>query len=360
MYTAVIVDDETLILDLMKIVIGRSGGFLIQDTFSDPMEALNSLPELKPDIVFLDVEMPEMSGMELAEQIRSLMEHTQIVFTTAHRKYSLDAFDVQALDYILKPVTDEAIERVRKRLMKQLGGPDTSSSVNRASYSIRCFGAFEIREMRGTPVHFPTRKTEELLAYFLCHPGREINKWVLAEMLWPDMDGDRASHNLHMTIYRLKKVLKTNGIPMEMLKTNDGYELDTGNNPYDVLAFLQAEPLKNLETFDHVEGPKLLSHYQGALLEGKPYVWKVALEERFRREYQRLVIRFVSRYLQSGELQQGEQLVYACLNVEPLQAEFHQQLFELYKEAGYSQYISHHYSRLKHVYRDHLGLDSSQ
>lgn len=86
-------------------------------------------------------------------------------------------------------------------------------------------------------VHFPTRMTEELLAFFLCHPDQGLNKWRLADLLWPDMSKDRALHNLHNTMYRLKRKLKEQEIDMSIQKTNEGYMLESLEQMYDVLEY---------------------------------------------------------------------------------------------------------------------------
>lgn len=104
---------------------------------------------------------------------------------------------------------------------------------------IKCFGGFEVRNLRGELVRWTTRKTEELFAYFLYHPGRDISKWHLMDLLWPDMNMERSSHNLHNTMYRLKKTLKEQEIGMDIQKTNEGYTLEPQNLVYDLLEFQQ-------------------------------------------------------------------------------------------------------------------------
>ncbi len=232
----VIVEDEKPILELMKVLIGRNPHYSIIGAFTNPQEALTAILELKPDLTFLDVEMPKMNGLELAQRINDMMEQTRIIFTTAYKEYALDAFKVYAFDYILKPVTPAAIERITSRLLKLEQVTEPNVIKTRQSV-IRCFGSLEVRNPEGSLVRWPTKKTEELFAYFLCHPGQDINKWYLADMLWPDMLEDRASHNLHNTIYRLKKLLKEQEIGMDILKTNDGYMIDTLGSMYDLLEF---------------------------------------------------------------------------------------------------------------------------
>lgn len=359
MFRTVIVEDEQPSLDLMEIIVDRTEGFVIKGAFIDPGEALKCIPDLQPDVVFLDVEMPAMNGIELARKIRALSRDVHVVFTTAYTQYALEAFDVQALDYILKPVTIQAIERVRERLMMQRNvSGESQQQLMRPT--IRCFGGFEVRDKVGALVHFPTRKTEELFAYFLCHAGRNLNKWQLADLLWPEMDGDRASHNLHSTIYRLKKVLALSGIGVDIHKTTEGYMMDAVHLGYDVLAFQQAGKALAEENLAAEQAEYLFSIYQGPLLDGKTYVWKLSLEEKFRLDYERLAFRLVNNDLSKGDSQKAEQRLNACLTVEPNHMGLHKSLLDMYRGSGDKERAERLYVRLKEYIGEHIGAGNSQ
>lgn len=236
MFRAVIIEDEKPILELMKVILGRNTNYTIVGAFTNPIEALEKMEDIKPDVAFIDVEMPKMNGLELARKVRALTIQTEIVFTTAYKNYALDAFGVEAIDYILKPVTPSTIERVTERLVNRQRV--TTMVIPQKDLSmIQCFGGFEVRNSEGVPVHFRTRRAEELFAYFLCHSGRNISKWQVMDLLWPDMPEERSSSNLYNTIYLMKKILKENELGMSIRKMNDGYMMETGNQMYDALAF---------------------------------------------------------------------------------------------------------------------------
>lgn len=358
MFHTIIVEDEKPILDLMKYLIGHNPCYTISGTFTNPLEALACLHELKPDVAFLDVEMPKMNGLELAQKINELSEHTRIIFTTAYKEYALEAFKVYAFDYILKPVTKAAIERVTDRLIKQKR-PAAPEDIKVLPASIRCFGGFDIRNPAGEPVRFQTRKTEELFAYFLCHPGREINKWYLADLLWSDME-ERALHNLHNTIYRLKKMLKENEMGMDIQKTNEGYMLETANRMYDVLAFQQFD----FSTANVKQAPAQLEQlcvlYKGPLLANKEYLWKIPLEEGYGKKYAALVQELVLQDLAGDQWAKAEQHLDAYLSLYPLDEEMNQSLMDLYARSGNTEKIAKHYARFEVYYRREMGLEPPQ
>jgi two-component SAPR family response regulator len=179
MLRTIIVEDEQPILDWMKLIAEESGFFEIVGTFTSPKEALERYASLAPDAAFLDIEMPKMSGLELAEHIALRDEQVQIVFTTAYKQYALDAFRVQAVDYLLKPVTPEAVRKVAHRLMKKHDLLKRQPPAAAPSTRIRCMGTFDVKGADGETVNWPTRKTEELFAYFLVYPNQWISKWCL-------------------------------------------------------------------------------------------------------------------------------------------------------------------------------------
>lgn len=115
--TCVIIDDEPLAGKLIESYVSRIDFIQHLSTFTDSVEAIAWLKENPVDFVFLDIQMPDMDGMELAQL---LSPSTKIVFTTAFKEYALDSYDVSAVDFLLKPIRFDkvlrACEKVRERL----------------------------------------------------------------------------------------------------------------------------------------------------------------------------------------------------------------------------------------------------
>lgn len=97
-----IVDDEPLALGLLTSYAEKTPSLELVGTYSSAVEALDNLPNQKVDLMFLDIQMPELNGLEFS---RMVPEATRIVFTTAFEQYALDGFKVNALDYLLKPIS---------------------------------------------------------------------------------------------------------------------------------------------------------------------------------------------------------------------------------------------------------------
>lgn len=125
MIRALIVDDEPLAREGIREFLGGAPDVKIVGECANGSEALAAIVELSPDLVFLDVQMPEMSGFEVLAAL-DRRPIPAIIFITAYDQYALKAFDVHALDYLLKPIDAdrfrETLERARKQLELQRSG----------------------------------------------------------------------------------------------------------------------------------------------------------------------------------------------------------------------------------------------
>jgi len=120
---ALVVDDEQLARDELCFQLSQLGGVAVAGQAANGVEAIGALEQLRPDIVFLDIQMPGLSGFEVARHVAAKGLSSQIVFVTAYDQYAVEAFEVNAVDYVLKPVErprlEEALRRARRRLDAQ-------------------------------------------------------------------------------------------------------------------------------------------------------------------------------------------------------------------------------------------------
>lgn len=118
-----IADDDLGMRTIMRKIVERVEDFMLVAEASDGRTALDLVERLKPEVVFLDVEMPEMTGVECARAIQDMDPSIIIIFATAHDSYMGDAFEVYAFDYLIKPFKVERViqtlERARERLLSR-------------------------------------------------------------------------------------------------------------------------------------------------------------------------------------------------------------------------------------------------
>jgi two-component system LytT family response regulator/two-component system response regulator LytT len=117
---AVLVDDEQLARDELGYLLGQVGGVEIIGQAGNGIEALSAIDKLQPDVVFLDVQMPGLTGFEVARRMVDAGGSTHIIFVTAYDQHAIEAFEVNAVDYLLKPVDPArlllAVQRARTRV----------------------------------------------------------------------------------------------------------------------------------------------------------------------------------------------------------------------------------------------------
>jgi two-component system LytT family response regulator/two-component system response regulator LytT len=117
---AVLVDDEQLARDELGYLLGQVGGVEVIGQAGNGVEALSTIDRLQPDLVFLDVQMPGLTGFEVARRMLDKRAMSHIIFVTAFDQYAIEAFEVNAVDYLLKPVDpnrlEVAVDRARRRM----------------------------------------------------------------------------------------------------------------------------------------------------------------------------------------------------------------------------------------------------
>jgi two-component system, LytTR family, response regulator LytT len=116
---ALVVDDEQLARDELCFLLDQADGVEVVGQAANGVEAIEALDRLRPDVVFLDIQMPGLSGFEVARHLVEKALPSRVVFVTAFDQYALEAFEVNAIDYLLKPLEpgrlEQALQRVRRR-----------------------------------------------------------------------------------------------------------------------------------------------------------------------------------------------------------------------------------------------------
>ncbi|MBR5988772.1 MAG: response regulator [Prevotella sp.] len=125
--TCMIVDDEPLAVRLLESYVERTPELQLMASYTDSITAINAIKAQKPELLFLDIQMPNIDGMELAH---ILPEDTRVVFTTAFKEYAFESYEVNALDFLLKPVRYNkflaSVEKARKALDMSQSTPQST------------------------------------------------------------------------------------------------------------------------------------------------------------------------------------------------------------------------------------------
>lgn len=295
MLKAMLVDDEYFALKGLEIELLELGGVEIVGAYEDEIEALKMVPKLKPDIVFLDIDMPRLSGMEVFYEIKKFNPKTHVIFVTAYDRYAVKAFELNATDYIVKPVRRERLKKSLERLNIVV---DKNKPATNKKVSISCFGPFSMKvDGRTINIKWRTKKIEELIAYLACFRGDFISKEKIASELWPDMDITKSKSNLYLAYYYLNKQSEQVGLafPVESVKGKMRLNLELAD--VDIERFLrEANEIEEISSDNIEKAHKIMSLYSAPLLDGHYYEWGSKIEHYLDRVYNQLNSK-ISKYI---------------------------------------------------------------
>lgn len=139
MIRIMIVDDEKAALDELKFMLSAYQEISVEGTFTEPRKALEAILINEIDVVFLDISMPEIDGFTLAEALLKLKNPPLIVFATAYDEYAINAFEINAVDYLLKPVHEErlnqTIQRIREKMKNNMAMQNEVNTMLKSRYT---------------------------------------------------------------------------------------------------------------------------------------------------------------------------------------------------------------------------------
>ena len=205
-----IADDEELILkDIRRTAVKVLG------EGTDFYEAMNSDAVLKIvkenniQIVFLDIEMPYISGLEVAKKIMEIKPRTNIIIVTGHAKYALDILEMYVSGFIMKPVNEKSMRRAIENLRHPI-----------AELTVKCFGDFEVF-YGGEPVNFKRSQCKEVFAYLIDKQGAFVSEDELRYLLWTEeADTDKKRRYVRNIISDIRAALKACDVEDVIINNN--------------------------------------------------------------------------------------------------------------------------------------------
>ena len=191
-----IVDDEPLAVKLLETFVGRTADLELKGSFTDSIEALDVLAREPVDLLFLDIQMPDLNGMELAHAIDT--ERTRVIFTTAFKDYAFESYEVNALDFLLKPIRyikfQAAVEKARNY--------------------------FAMKESANTAASQPQQPSNKEDDFIFLRADGELHQIALARILYVEgmkdylkffIEGERKPIITHMTMTAAEEMLPEAG-----------------------------------------------------------------------------------------------------------------------------------------------------
>lgn len=272
MINVILVDDEPLSLQLLEKKLSGIEDIKVVAAYSNAESALQHLKEIDFQVAFLDIEMVGLSGLDLAEIISEYNPGIHIVFVTAYREYAVQAFELNSIDYLLKPVMKERLDKTIARLREQiLLEQHQYESKRTPSLSIHYFKEFAVYNQEEI-IKWKTSKVKELFAYLFMHHHTYMHRDTIIHDLWPEQDYKKAKIQLHTNMSYLRRTLSSIGIDNPLQFNNQSYRLQIENYVCDVEVF---EELTERSITDQTiaEAEQAISLYTGGYTEKNAFEW---------------------------------------------------------------------------------------
>lgn len=221
-----IIDDEPLALQYLDLLLRKIEGVHVSGKYMNPEDLIQHIQTEQIDAVFIDIHMPAMKGTDLAEQLLNINPSLHIGFVTAYDNYAIKAFELNAVDYILKPVKQErlaiTVQRIIERKMT-----DQDKAVENRTTVLRDLGALQIYQgNKRIDIKWRTSKAKELFAYFIHHHEDTIRKSELIDLLWSNLPWEKANAQLYTTVYQIRKVMQQIDAPIKIISQKEFYQID--------------------------------------------------------------------------------------------------------------------------------------
>ncbi len=237
------VDDEILALEDFEDTCREVG---ITDEiikFNNPLDALGYVATNKIDIAFLDIEMPVIKGIELAKRIKAISGNIRVIFATSYSNYALEAFGVDAVDYIMKPYEPEAIKKAYEKALL------VRDALTEKRVFIKTFGYFDVF-VDGKSVSFPSAKSKELLALLVDRNGGVVNTEQAIAVLWEGRRYDETVQSLFRKVLKsLRLALEDAGISDILVDNRNQRSIDKSKFACDYYDFLENGKTENTKYF---------------------------------------------------------------------------------------------------------------
>lgn len=360
MIQAILVDDERLALMKLEFMLKEFPTVHIAATYTDSFQAVQEAPSVHPNVIFIDIEMPEMNGIQAAEILQEACPNAKIVFVTAYNHYAVDAFELNAVDYIMKPVRHDRLLKTIQRLEDQMSHMPRGTIVEDA-LMIRCLQSlrFERGGQALNTLRWRTSKAQELFAFLLHHRNRFVSKDSLIDLLWPEFNRKKASTHLYTTIYQVRQCLKQSEIDLHInnITGGEGYILETGSIQIDVNKWEQSiTALEAIRDDNYAVHQELFDLYSGDYFGDYDYLWAEGERQRLRTIWLHHAMGMAQFYIDSSRVPKAVTVYQRVVQLQPYFEQGHLGLMKIYDSIGELSAVEEQYKLLKHLLQNELKI----
>lgn len=355
----ILVDDELLLLSHMEKLLTEIDDIQLIGMYNNPYQALEAILRDKPDVVFLDIEMPEINGIQMAEQIQNVHPSINIVFITAYSEYAVRAFEINAVDYILKPLKRDRLMNTIQRFKKDYSTKEAPTR----SPMVCCFQSLQFTDAwsQKLDVRWRTNKAKELFLFLLQYRNQLIRKDVILDILWPEAEWDKAYTLIYTTIYQIRKTLETMNLPIKILSREDSYILDLNGVKLDIDEWengIHQSPPVTSETLSYHQ--QIMNLYQGEYLAETDYTWAEGERERLKNLWIIHVKKLADYFAATEQYHEAIHLYHRIQELHPYAEDSYFMLMKLYDKISERYLIELQYQKLTNMLSEQFGVVPNQ
>jgi two-component system LytT family response regulator len=283
----IIVDDENDSLIETENCIKKYGKINNYVLCSNAKCAIKSAEETIFDIALLDIELPDMNGFELAEKLKSIYPNIKVAFITAYNNYAAEAFDIGAVDYILKPIRQERLFRTLDKIVAKVNKIkelESKKVLEDSQLRIQMFDKFMIIK-NNQILKWNRQKSVELIAYLVQNTGKMIHKEELCDLLWSEIEPKKALVNLQTTIYSIRKTLSLHNCNEISIDYKNNHYIINLKNTYVDSENFEKLFIKAFKNRNKVYCNEALKIYIGNYLDKDGWVWAEPKKQELYKKY---------------------------------------------------------------------------
>ena len=350
-----IVDDEIPCIDELAYLLRKYPDLEIAATFTGSRQALEAIVDMKPDAVFLDIDMPHQNGLELALSMQEHCPDVVVIFITAYARYALEAFQVYPLDFLLKPVQELRLDKTVEHLRRQyaLLHPPAAGG---GQLRIKCFGHFVLQSDRLGEIKWGTRRVKELLLYLINRNGAAAGRYEITRALFDGQNDKKTANNLYVTIFKLRSLLHALDDVGRYIKMTADHGLQITPGVCDYIDFIRyARQNAVISKKNAAEAVRVLNLCTGLYLEHENYEWAAESAHEVEYEYERIALGLAAYYAATERLCEAEGVLDALLLRNPWSEEGRTMLLDLHMQQGDAKAFAAGYREYVRVLKKELG-----
>ena len=226
------IDDRISVVNIILRLLKKIDGDGVHIGTTKPQEVISALQAERYDVAFLDIEMPGMNGLQLAQKLQAIDPQLNIIFITAYDEYMSEAFDMYASAYLLKPISEESMRKALDHLRYQIRNEEKRLRV-------QCFGSFEVFA-DNVPVDFHRKKSKEMFAYLIDRRGAVCSYDMIIGNLWGDKSLTDSLKSMERTVQAIMiKDLERYGFRDVIIRNRNGIAVNMERISCDYYDYLQ-------------------------------------------------------------------------------------------------------------------------